>query len=148
MKSFFEKQRVREIEQIKIEVESKLKEIVYENYEDDKYIFIFEIDAELETPINLVNDILNENSILDDRFYFFILFRPTKNKIENELQNSEKYELIKLENLTDEKARQLINELKVVYPYKTNYLNEGQLKELIKIYKNKSGKGIVQLLKK
>ena len=148
VKSFFEKQRVREIEQIKIEVESKLKEIVYENYEDDKYIFIFEIDAELETPINLVNDILNENSILDDRFYFFILFRPTKNKIENELQNSEKYELIKLENLTDEKARQLINELKVVYPYKTNYLNEGQLKELIKIYKNKSRKGIVQLLKK
>ena len=131
--------KARSIDRVKSEIESK------KNKGDDKYMFIIEIDNELQTPINLVNEILNENSILDGRFYYFILLSSKQDKIEIE-QNQEKAILIHLEHLSDEKALQLIIELKSIYKMKTNYLKEEQLKELIKLVNN-SRKEMYPLLK-
>ena len=99
--------RARSIDIIKGEIENKINKKANEKYAEGKYVFIIEIDYELQTPINLVNEIINEEGISDPRFFFFILLRTKKDKIEIE-QNKEKPKLIHLKNLSDPKALQLI----------------------------------------
>ena len=136
--------KVRSIDVIREEIKSKIYEKNGEKYSNEKYIFILEIDNELQTPINLVNEIINENSILDQRLYFFILLRTKKDKIEI-IQKQEKSLLIHLENLSEPKALQLLIELRNVYNFEKNYLTEEQLKKLIEL-KNYSRKEMYPLL--
>ena len=114
--------RARSIDVIKGQIDKK--------FEEGKYVFIIEIDVELQTPINLVYEILNEKSLFDKRFYFFILLRTTKDKIEINI-NQEKFKLIDLKNLTPQKAMQLLGELGNVHDLKKNYLTDDQLIKLI-----------------
>ena len=130
--------KVRSMDKILEEIEPK------KNKGDDKYMFIIEIDNELQSPIDLVNEILNENSIIDGNFYYFILLRTKQDKIE--IEHQEKALLIYLKHLSDEKALQLIIELKDIYKIKMNYLKEDQLKELVKLVNN-SRKEMYPLLK-
>ena len=122
-----------------------IKELIDKKYEEGKYVFIIEIDVELQTPINLIYEILNEKIFFDKRFYFFILLRTTKDKIEIN-QYGEKYELIPLSNLTPQKALQLLGELANVHSLKKNYLTDEQLGILIK-KKNYLRKEMLHLLK-
>ena len=127
---YYSKKRVRTIEEIRGLIGS-----VDSKYEDEKYVFIIEIDIELLSPLNFVDDIINEDSILDPKFYFFILLRTTRDKIDLK-QKQEKSKLIHLEHLTNEKALQLLIELKDVYNFKKDYLTINQKKDLINIIKN------------
>ena len=135
--------RARSIDIIKGVIKNK---IIQKNDEKmGKYVFIIEIDYELQTPINLVNEIINEPSILDQKFYFFILFRTKEDKIELN-QKKEKFELIHLENLDDPKALQLMIELRDIFEFEKHYLTDEQLLELIKLI-NHSRKDMLPLLK-
>ena len=58
---------------------------------------------------------------MDPKFYFFILLRTTRDKIDLK-QKQEKSKLIHLEHLTNEKALQLLIELKDVYNFKKTIL--------------------------
>ena len=139
---FFTK-RARLIDTVKEEIENKINKKQDEKNADAKYVFIIEIDYELETPINLVNEIINENSISDPRFYFFILLRTKMDKIEIE---QEKAKLIHLDNLSEPKAIQLILELRNTYEFEKDYLTEEELKKLIKLINN-SRKEMLPLMK-
>ena len=114
--------RARSIDVIKGQIDKK--------FEEGKYVFIIEIDIELQSPINLVYEILNEKKLFDKRFYFFILLRTTKDKIEIN-QNGEKYKLIPLSTLTPQKALQLLGELANLHSLKKNYLTDEQLEKLV-----------------
>ena len=107
-----------------------IKELIDRKFEEGKYVFIIEIDVELQTPINLIDEILNEKRFFDNKFYFFILLRTTKDKIEIN-PNGEKYELIPLTTLSPPKALQLLGELSNVHSLKKNYLTDDQLGILI-----------------
>ena len=138
------KEKVMRFDIIKEEIRAKINKKMGEKYSFNKYVFILEIDNRLETPLNLLQEIINEESILDQKFYFFVLLRTKKDELELQ-KNQEKTKLIHLENLTEPKALQLIMELKYIYNYKKDYLTEEQKKELIRLINN-SRKEMLPLL--
>ena len=114
---------------------------------EEKYIFIIEIDNELQTPINLVNEILADNRLVDRDFFFFILLNTKEDKIDTKIENNQKTtKFINLKNLSEQKALQLYGELRTVYRYKKDYLNKNELKELIRLI-GYSRKEMLPLLK-
>ena len=114
-----------------------------------KYVCIIEIDSRLEKPINLVNEIINENSIIDKKFFFFILLRTKDDKIDIQI-NQEEPEIIHLKNLTKEKALQLMLELGYIFNYEKNYLNEDEKKKLVELidYSRKEIYPLLQLIER
>ena len=138
--------RARTIDTIKKEIENKTNKKPEEKNKEYKYVFIIDVDYDLETPINLVNEIINEDSISNPSFYFFILLRTKKDKIENEIeQNKKKSKLIHLENLSDDKALQLMKELKDTYDFE-KFLTKEQKMKLIQLFGN-SRKEMFPLMK-
>ena len=138
--------RARTIDTIKKEIENKTNKKPEEKNKEYKYVFIIDVDYDLETPINLVNEIINEDNISNPSFYFFILLRTKKDKIENEIeQNKKKSKLIHLENLSDDKALQLMKELKDTYDFE-KFLTKEQKMKLIQLFGN-SRKEMFPLMK-
>ena len=124
-----------------------ISQLPHKTSTEEKYIFIIEIDNELQTPINLVNEILADNRIVDRDFFFFILLNTKEDKIDTKIENNQKStKIINLKNLSLQKALQLYDELRIVYRYKKNYLKEEEKKELIRLIGH-SRKEMLPLLK-
>ena len=138
--------KARSLETLKKDIKCKIYEKKDKKYENEKYIYVIEIDKEIHQQINLVNEILNENSILDKKFFYFILLATKKDKIE--LGKNQMNIYIKhLKHLSFPKAKQLLFELKCIYEeFDYNHLTEKQLYELTKIVDN-SRKEMYPLLK-
>ena len=124
-----------------------ISQLPHKTSTEEKYIFIIEIDNELQTPINLVNEILADNRLVDRDFFYFILLNTKEDKINTKIENNQKTtKFINLIHLSDNKALQLYGELRIVYRYKKDYLNDDEKKNLIQLIGN-SRKEMLPLLK-
>ena len=126
-----------EIKESKDELCDKIKQLshYYENLEG-KYLVVVKINYNLQNPIELLNKILDEKSILYPNFYYMILLITQNDKIEFDLTHCQtKYKIIYLMNLTLKSAESLLEGLCDSYGYTMNLLNlkENQLIELLEI---------------
>ena len=143
-----------EIKESKEELCDNIKQLSH-NYEnlEGKYLVVVKINYNLQNPIELLNKILGEKSILNPNFYYMILLITQNDKIEFDLTHCQtKYKIIYLMNLTLESAKSLLNGLCDSFGYSMNLqnLNEDQLKELLQItdYSRKKVTDLAELIGK
>ena len=144
------------VKESKEELNDKIKELTHNGKNSDgKYIVVIKINYNLEKPIDLLNEILNEKNIMNPYFYYIILIiAQDDNKIEYSIQcQDNKYKIIYLMNLTKKSSIQLLYDLCESYGYSINFNNlyvNNQIDELIEItgYSRKNINELAELIGK
>ena len=142
-----------EIKESKEELCEKINQLTHINGNfEGKYIVVIKINYNLEKPIDLLNEILNEKSILNSNLYYIILLLTQNDKIEYSIHSQEKYKVIYLMNLKLDSAKNLLSGLCNSYGYSMNLKNlkENQINELLEIidYSRKKVTDLAELLGK
>ena len=138
----------------KDELCEKVKQLTHnENDSDGKYIVVIKINYNLEKPIDLLNEILNEKNILYPNFYYLILLITQTDKIEYFINCQERYKIIYLMSLNKTSSIELLNGLCESYGYSMNLKNlieKNKLTELLEItgYSRKNINNLAELLGK
>ena len=126
-----------EIKESKEELYNRVMDLTHNGQNSDgKYIVVVKINYYLDKPIELVNDILNDNRILNPNFYYIILLITQTDKIDYLIHSQEKCKIIYLMNLNQTSAIQLLVDLCDSYGYSMNLkkLNdEDKIKDLIEL---------------
>ena len=146
----FTKIEIKELE----ELSNKIKELTQNGKNSDgNYIVIIKINNEIENNIDLINEILNEKSILYPNFYYIILLSTSLDKIDYLIQShSNKYHIIYLANLNLKSSFSLLCELCKSYGYEFNIIKfkDKQIKELLELigYSRKKVNELAELIGK
>ena len=125
------------VKESKEEVSDKIKELTNNGKNSDgKYIVIIKINYYLEKPISLLNEILNEKSIMNPYFYYIILLVTQDDEIGHLIHCQDKYKILYLMNLIKASAKQLLYDLCDSYGYSIHFKNlniNNQIEELLEL---------------
>ena len=136
----FERKKIKgfsmiEIKESKEELCNKVKELTYNGKNSDgKYIVVVKLSYNLEKPIEILNEILNENNIINPYFYYIILITHS-DKIGYSIEHKENiYKIIYLEDLNIKSSEKLLIDLCENYHCQLYYseLTQKQREELLK----------------
>ena len=134
------------------ELKKKVMELTNNGKNNEgNYILVIKINYYLENPIELLNEILNERSILNNNFYYIILISTQDNKICNIECEEIKYKIIYLKNLNLNSATQLLKDVCESYGYSFNLNNlKDHLEDLIELtgYSRKKINDLAELIGK
>ena len=124
-----------DIRESKEELCDEVKELTHNgNNSDGKFIVIIKLNNfYLEKPIDIVNDILKDNTIINANFYYIIIYTSQNDAIEYSINSERKYKTIYLPQLNIKSSIQLIVDLCEFYGYSHNFNSLNEDRKLEKI---------------